>query len=358
MSEQDEASKTEEPTPKKLQDARKKGQIPQSKEIGSFAVLAGLALVVALVAPFVLPITFEHLRAIVEQSGSISLDHGTTADVMSSVTYGVLISLAPIFAVFIVLALAVQLGQVGFLLSTEPITPKLSKISPIAGAKRLFSMKSLVEFLKGLAKISIVGVIAYIAARPEFDRLEAMIQLETIDILLEVQVIVVRILIGVLVVLFVIAALDYAYQYYEHIKQNRMTRQEVRDEHKQAEGDPHVKARLRQIRTERARRRMMASVPTADVVVTNPTHFAVALKYDEDQMAAPVVVAKGADDVAFRIRTVANENDVPIVENKPLARALFDSVEIDDPIPAEHYQAVAKVISYVYKLKGKMTKPA
>jgi flagellar biosynthetic protein FlhB len=353
MSEQDDASKTEEPTPKKLQDARNKGQIPQSKEIGSFGVLAAFAVAVTVLAPYSASMTHGRLKVLMEQSGTISLDVGNTGEVLMSTILSIFLYMSPIFAMFLVVALVVQLGQVGFLLSAEPITPKLSKISPIAGFKRLFSAKSLVEFLKGLAKMSVVGFIAYIAAAPEFNRLEAMIQLDLVDILLEVQILVIRILIGVLIVLFLIASLDYAYQVYEHIKQNRMTRQEVRDEHKQAEGDPHVKARLRQIRADRARQRMMASVPRADVVITNPTHFAIALSYNEDEMVAPVVVAKGADDVAFRIREVANDHNVPIVENKPLAQALFATVEIDQQIPPEHYQAVAQVISYVYKLKGK-----
>lgn len=353
MSEQDDASKTEEPTPKKLQDARNKGQIPQSKEIGSFGVLAAFAVAVAVLAPYSASMTFGRLKTLMEQSGTISLDVGNAGDVLMSTILSILLYFSPIFATFIVVALVVQLGQVGFLFSSDPIIPKLSKISPLAGVKRLVSVKSLVEFLKGLAKMGVVGLVAYIAAAPEFDRLEAMIQLDVVDILLEVQVLVIRILIGVLIVLFLIAALDYAYQSYDHIKQNRMTRQEVRDEHKQAEGDPHVKARLRQIRADRARQRMMASVPKADVVITNPTHFAIALSYKEDEMVAPVVVAKGADDVAFRIREVANDHGVPIVENKPLAQALFATVEIDQQIPPEHYQAVAQVISYVYKLKGK-----
>ena len=173
------------------------------------------------------------------------------------------------------------------------------------------------------------------------------------QLLEEIQTLVVRLLIGAAAIMAVIAVADYIYQKYEHIKQLKMSRQEIRDEHKQSEGDPHVKARLRQIRHERARQRMMSAVPQADVVVTNPTHFAVALKYDTETMAAPVVVAKGVDNVAFRIREVADENDVPIVENPPLARALFGGVELDQQIPEEHYQAVAQIISYVYRLKGR-----
>lgn len=211
----------------------------------------------------------------------------------------------------------------------------------------------MVEFIKGILKLIIVGGIAYILLAPEFDRLEALLQMDVIDLLREIQVLIIRMMIGVVSIMAVIAALDYAYQRYEHLKQMRMSRQEVRDEYKQSEGDPQVKARLRQIRTERARTRMMAAVPQADVVVTNPTHFAVALQYDSESMAAPTVVAKGADDVAFRIRDIANDNDVPIVENPPLARALFAGVDIDQQIPEEHYKAVAQLISYVYGLKGR-----
>lgn len=349
----DDAQKTEEPTPRKLAQAREKGQIAQSREISNFAVLLGLAFTVAVIGPFMAAGIHDTLAVLVEKSGDIPIDRSNAGDVLTDTFAGVLLWLSPAFVLFIVLALLANLGQSGFLLSTEPITPKLSKISPIAGVKRLFSLKSVVEFIKGILKLIIVGGIAYILLAPEFDRLEALLQMDVVDLLREIQVLIIRMMIGVVSIMAVIAALDYAYQRYEHLKQMRMSRQEVRDEYKQSEGDPQVKARLRQIRTERARTRMMAAVPQADVVVTNPTHFAVALKYDSDTMAAPTVVAKGADDVAFRIRDVANDNDVPIVENPPLARALFAGVDIDQQIPEEHYKAVAQLISYVYGLKGR-----
>lgn len=354
---EDDAQKTEEPTPRKLEQARQKGQIAQSKEVSSFAVLLGLAFTVAVIAPFMANGIHGTLAALIEKSGTIPIDHENAGNVMTDTFLGVLLWLSPMFVLFILLAFISNFGQSGILLTTEPITPKLNKISPIAGTKRLFSLKSIVEFLKGMAKLAVVGSIVYILLAPEFDRLEALLQMEVTEILREIQVLVVRMMIGVVAIMAVIAAVDFAYQRYEFLKEMRMSRQEIRDEYKQSEGDPQIKARLRQIRTERARTRMMAAVPQADVVVTNPTHYAVALKYDAEAMAAPMVVAKGVEAVAFRIRDVANENAVPIVENPPLARALFASVDIDQQVPEEHYKAVAQVISYVYGLKGRSGQP-
>lgn len=353
MSDQDDADKTEEPTPKKLAEARKKGQIPQSKEVQNFAVLLGMALVVGIAGPFVALRVYSPLASIVERSGDFQIDLGSTGEILYDAVFSVILALSPVFGVFVILALASSLGQSGILFTAETITPKLEKLSPISGFKRLFSLRSLVEFLKGIFKMVVVGTVAVLLVMPEFDRLEVIVQMDIRQLLEEMQTLVIRLLFGVVSIIAVIAIADYVYQRYEHIKQLRMSRQEIRDEHKQSEGDPHVKARLRQIRGERARQRMMSAVPRADVVVTNPTHFAVALQYDTEVMAAPVVVAKGADAVAFRIRDVAKTNDIPIVENPPLARALYGGVEIDQQIPEEHYQAVAQLISYVYRLKGK-----
>jgi flagellar biosynthetic protein FlhB len=223
----------------------------------------------------------------------------------------------------------------------------------LAGAKRLFSLKSVVELLKGIVKIALVAAIAYMLISPQIEEIEKYVQMDPLESFDELYFLVIKLFVGVVAVLAVLALADFLYQRYEFMKQMRMSIQEIRDEHKQSEGDPMIKSRLRQIRMERARARIMASVPQADVVITNPTHYSVALKYDLDSMGAPVVVAKGVDDVAFRIREVANENDIPIVPNPPLARALFDTVEIDQEIPDDHYKAVAEVISFVFKLKNR-----
>lgn len=350
---QDDSQKTEEPTSRKLSQARAKGQIVQSKEVSNLASLAGMTFVVAAIAPFMALYLYRSLAGLIEHAAVVRIDAASTGEILFDLTLDALIALSPALGLFMVLGLAAGLGQSGFLLTTEPIVPKLEKLSPLAGVKRLVSLKSIVEFIKGILKLSIVAAIAYTLVSPEMDRAEALLDMDVIDVLREIQTLVVRLMIGVLAFMFVVAVSDYVYQRFEYMKQMRMSRQEIRDEHKQSEGDPQVKARLRQIRVDRARRRMMAAVPKADVVVTNPTHFAVALQYDTEVMAAPTVVAKGADAVAFRIREVAQASGVPIVENPPLARALFASVEIDQQIPETHFKAVAQVISYVYRLKGR-----
>nr|NIR60380.1 flagellar biosynthesis protein FlhB [Gammaproteobacteria bacterium] len=242
----------------------------------------------------------------------------------------------------------------GLVFSTEPIAPKLEKLSLAKGLKRLFSSRSLVEFLKGLAKISIVTAVVVLLLWPEQEVIPNVTAMTAAQFVGMLQGLAVRILVAVLAVMTVIAVLDFLYQKHQHLKRLRMSKQELKEEFKQTEGDPMIKARLRQIRMERARRRMMAAVPEADVVVTNPTHYAVALKYDPQMTEAPVLTAKGIDSIALRMREVAEQHDVPIVENPPLSRALYDNVELDQEIPPEHYRAVAEVIGYVMRLKGKL----
>ncbi|MBT5266761.1 MAG: flagellar biosynthesis protein FlhB [Rhodospirillaceae bacterium] len=354
MSSDDPSQKTEEPTPRKLSQAREEGQVQQSKEIINFVLLLGGGISTAFFAPFLGRKMVEGLSFYVTKPDAIVFDGANIGLVMLDSLITVAIGLAPIPLLGMVLVLAALLGQVGFMLSAKPLMPKPDKISPISGAKRMFSLKSIVELLKGILKMTVVGSVAYAVLAPELDRAEAMMQMSIPEIMDQAWFIAIKLFIGVVAVLAVIAAGDYFYQKYEFMKQMRMTPQEVKDEFKESEGDPMVKGRLKQIRLERARARMMAAVPEADVVVTNPTHYAIALKYEGEIMAAPRLVAKGIDDVAMRIREVANENDVPIVENPPLARVLFATVELDQEIPPEHYKAVAEIIRYVYELKNKV----
>jgi flagellar biosynthetic protein FlhB len=244
--------------------------------------------------------------------------------------------------------------QNGLIFSTETIKPKLSKLSLSKGLKRLFSSRSVVEFVKGVFKIVIVSAVIVLLLWPEREVIFMVTSMDMIQFMGVLQSLAVRVLIGVLSIMTIIAVADYLYQKQQHTKELRMSKQELKEEYKQSEGDPMIKARLRQIRTERARRRMMSAVPDADVVVTNPTHYAVALKYDHDTMDAPVLLAKGIDSIAFRIREVAEENGIPVVENPPVARALYDNVDMDQPIPSEHYKAVAEIIGYVMGLKNKL----
>jgi flagellar biosynthetic protein FlhB len=237
--------------------------------------------------------------------------------------------------------------------SAERMKPKFSKISPLKGFKRIFGTMAFVNFGKGLAKLSVVGLVTFFIIWPQRDLLLGVMAQDISGFFPFVLQFCIEMMGAIVAVLAFIAVLDFIYQRYDYTKRQRMTKQEVKDEHKQTEGDPAIRAKLRQIRMERGRQRMMAQVPNASVVITNPTHFAVALSYESDAMSAPICVAKGADVIAHRIREVAKENDVPIVENPPLARALYQSVDIDDEVPAIHYKAVAQVIGYVMRLKGK-----
>ncbi len=265
-------------------------------------------------------------------------------------------ALTPAFLVMMAVGLAGPVLQTGLIFAPDKLVPKFEHLSPAKGMQRIFSLRAFFEFLKGILKMLVVGGVAAALLSPELDRLALLPSMGTLAIGREIMTLSWRLAIGVIAVLTVIAIADFTYQKLSFIRSMRMSKQEVREEYKQVEGNPVFKSKLRQIRTERARRRMMAAVPTASVVVTNPTHFAVALHYEVNSTGAPRVVAKGADLIAARIREIAREHKVPVVENPPVARALYAAVEIDEEIPAEQYKAVAEIISYVLRLKG-MLKP-
>jgi flagellar biosynthetic protein FlhB len=356
MSEDNDQEKTEEPSYKRLEDARNKGQIYQSREVNSFLLLFTFALIMGWSLPDLFVETGALLTMFITQPDMIVTGGGGMQRLLSHTFIEMSAILAMPLLALMVAAIAGSVVQKPLILSAEPIIPKWEKISLTKGLKRLFSMRSVVEFLKGIVKIVIVGIIATMAVWPDRKQLLRLADTEMHEMLLLTHEMVMNMLIGILVALFFIALIDYIYQRYDYMKNLRMTKQEVRDEYKQQEGDPVIKQRIRALRMERARKRMMANVPTADVVITNPTHYAVALQYDSDTMNAPKIVAKGQDKVALKIREVAKENNVPIVENPPLARALYPS-NLDEEVPLEHYKAVAAVISYVYKMKGKAIRP-
>jgi flagellar biosynthetic protein FlhB len=243
--------------------------------------------------------------------------------------------------------------QTGLRFTPKKLEPKISELSVVKGFKRIFSANSLMEFLKSLFKIIVVLFVGLIAVVPFMRSPPQMVDAPLVVTLTHAHDMVVLLLAAVVIALLLLAAADFAWQRHQHRNQLKMSKQEMKDEHKDQEGDPQVKSKIRQLRAQRSRQRMMSAVPEASVVVTNPTHFAVALQYEMESMAAPTVVAKGQDLIALKIREIAKENDVPIVENPPLARALYKAVEIDDEIPQEHYKAVAEVIGYVMKLKQK-----
>ena len=353
MADDDDGEKTEDATLKRLEDARQKGDIPKSQEVNTWFSLIGITLLIALFADGAALSLSELLVGFLANAEAIPMDGGHIAAMMEDVGGGVLYILMVPLLTLIVFAVSGNLAQNPPSFSAEQMKPKLSKISPASGAKRLFSSTALVNFTLGLIKLTVVSTLMFFIVWPQRDKLDPIV-MSDISVLLPItKGLVLQLLVGVISVLTVIAAADFMYQRMKWLKKLRMTFQQVKDEHKQMEGDPVVKGKLRQLRQERGRNRMMANVPDASVVITNPTHFAIALKYDQG-MGAPICVAKGADTIAFKIRELAKENDIPIVENPPLARSLFATVEIDDEIDEEHYKAVAQVIGYVMSIKGRM----
>jgi len=351
---EDNTSKTEDPTAKKLSKGREEGNVASSMEIKSWMILLGSAFAVALFAPWMMGGVSLVGSTFILEPHAIPMDFEHLRLMFSDVFIRLGIILAPLMGLLIVFAIFASVGQTGFMYSPKKIKPKLSKLSPKQGIKRIISVKAFIEFAKGLFKLSIVTAVALGLVAPLLDDVQLLPSFElphTLDRMHEIAIVLIS---ATVAVMTAIAALDYMYQRYAFIKQMKMTKQEVKDEHKQSEGDPAVKSRIRRLRHERATQRMMASVPRADVVITNPTHYAVALEYKMETMPSPKLIAKGVDEVAHRIRDVAEENDIPVVENPPLARALYAAVELDGEIPVEHYKAVAEVIGYVMRLKGKL----
>lgn len=352
--ENDDSSKTEDPTPKKLEEARKKGQVPISREINNWVMLSAGTLVILAMGPSMMKDLTGLLQTYIGMSYTFPEMPG---GMQFAVTEALMEVLKIIVLPLLFLVVAAFVGpfiQVGPLFAPEIISMDISKISPAKGFARLFSMKSIMEFVKGVLKLGIVTTVGIIILKPYMATMEHMVGLPIPAALDETNILVTKLLIGILVVLFLVSVADLMYQRHEHMTKMRMTKQELKDEYRQSEGDPMVKSKLRQLRQQKAQQRMMQAVPGADVVITNPTHYSVALKYDPDQNEAPIVVAKGVNEVAMRIRETAREHNVIILPNPPLARVLFDTVEIEEAVPAEHYKAVAEIISYVFRLKGKL----
>lgn len=353
MADEDDSQKTEEPTSKKLAKAREKGQTAMSNEVKSWAVLLAGTAALIFMSGFAANEIRTFAYAFIEKPHMIAIEGPAMQDLLTLAAFKAGIAVSPIMLLLVVVAVGASLMQSGLIFAPDKVKPELSKVSPMKGIKRMFSARSLVEFFKGILKLVIVAVVAVSLTIPLLGDVELLPGASMADILDRLFQIAVMISVASVGVMTAIAALDFVYQKYQFTKEMRMTKQEVKDEHKQAEGDPQVKGRIRALRQQRARERMMANVPNADVVITNPTHYAVALEYKMDEMSAPKLVAKGVDTLAFRIREVAEEHDVPIVENPPLARALYASVDLDEQIPPEHFVAVAEVIGYVMRLKGK-----
>jgi flagellar biosynthetic protein FlhB len=345
--------RTEKPTPKKLEDARKKGQVAQSREIPSAMILmtalavfyfGGQTMVRQLAD--LMQVSFRNLNGgWIQTPESAHLLAGWLCKEALSI-------LMPMMAALLIVGIVSNVAQFGFNFKEDLMAPDLKKLNPISGVKRLVSLKALVELAKSIFKIGFVGLIAYLILRKELVTIPSLVHADVVDTAAYMGEVAFKIAFFVCLGLIVLAAADFAYQRWQHRKNLMMTKQEVKEERKQSDGDPQVKSRIRSMQLEMAHRRMMAAIPTADVVITNPTHFAIAITFNAQEMDAPQVVAKGADFMAQRIRDVAREHDVPLVENKPLARALYATTEIGGFIPTELYRAVAEVLAYVYRLKG------
>lgn len=350
----DDSQKTEDPSAKKLDEARKKGQIPISRETNTWLMLLGATILIGTSFPGMMLSLQSIMKSYIEHAHEMPGAPGGLVVVLGQGFSEAFQAMAMPLLVLMVLAFAGPFGQAGPVFAPEVIKPDWGKVSIIKGFGRLFSQRSLIEFVKGILKLAVIGFVGTMIVYPYFDKFEHMVGLPIPLLMQEMSALVIKMLTGILIVLLVIAGADLVYQRYEHYQKMRMTKQELKDEYKQSEGDPHVKSRLRQLRAERARKRMMQNVPKADVVITNPTHYSIALQYDPDTMAAPKCLAKGIDEVALRIREVAKEHDIMLYENVPLARTLYDVVEIDENIPPEQYKAVAEVISFVFKAKGRL----
>jgi len=352
MAEQEGQEKTEVPTEKKRRESREEGQVAFSKELSSVALLAGIVLTLVATSPIILDAMRQLMSQIfrdLAQSEELSIDSIFTLS--GEILSIILPAFAPFAAVIIFIGIFASVLQVGVLITFKAIAPKFNKISPLTGLKRLFSSQSLADFLKSMAKLIIVGFVGYLTYIDKITELNGL-SVSTPEFILIYNFTVVAEVAGKIVLALVaIAIFDFFYQRWHHEQQLMMTKQEVKDETKQTEGDPQLKARIRQIQREMSNARMMQEVPKADAVIVNPTHFSVAILYDRDVMSAPEVIAKGADHLALRMRTVASENNVPILERPELARDLYANVEIGDDIPERFYKAIAEILAFVYRLR-------
>jgi flagellar biosynthesis protein FlhB len=348
--ENDTSDKTEDPTQKRLDDAHDRGDVAKSQEINTWFVISGATLVLSTFSGSIGGGILMPLRNLLANSWMIKSDGAALLELARSLEYVMIAALGVPLLLLALAAIAGNLIQHRLVWSGETLKPKFSKISPAAGAKRIFGKQAAANFGKGLFKLIALGAVMMAILWPERHRLESFLHFDPAMILDVTANLTVHLMGAVVAMLAVVALADYLFQYQQWFERQKMSLQEMKEEFKQSEGDPHIKGRLRQLRAARMKKRMMAAVPKASVIITNPTHYSVALSYQRG-MSAPVCLAKGADNIALKIREVAKAHDIPIVENVPLARALYATVEIDDEIPVEHYHAVAEIIGYVMGLR-------
>ena len=343
----DAASRTEEPTPRKLQQARERGEVVKTPDLASLASLAAVATVVALAGGWLSRNLTAALTPFLAAPESMSFEGNGGVQILRAALVAAGPVLGAVLLAACVAGIAGNLIQTGFLFSPERLSFDFHKVSPAAGFKRIFGIDGFMQFLKSLLKVSLTGVLAWWVLNPHLTELENLVGMEPMAMLAFAADILRRLVFAVAAFLLAVAGADWFWQRQRFMQRMRMTKEELKEDFRQSEGDPHIKARQKQLRNERARRRMMAAVPKATVVVMNPTHYAVALKYDTAEAPAPLCVAKGVDSLALKIREVAEAAGVPVIEDPPLARALYASVDIDEVIPPTHYEAVAKIIGFI-----------
>jgi len=347
--------KTEKATPKRRREAREKGQVAKSREIVSALLLFLMFLCLKLFSGYI----YDNLKSITIKfftiNGDIDKFYETSnfTNIMINCILSFILIMLPIFGIAVIVSLMANYLQVGFIFTTKPLMPNINKLNPIAGLKRIFSKNSLVELLKASLKIIFVGYFIYDFLRDNYMMIANFLHMDINPSLAFMGNTIISIGIRASIVLLVLAIFDYAYQLWEYEKNLRMSKQEVKEEYKQVEGNPLIKSKIREKQRQLSLRRMMAEIPKADVIITNPTHYAVALKYDVDVADAPFVIAKGKDLIALRIKEKARESNIPIVENKAIAQALYNTTDIGQQIPVEMYQAVAEILAFVYSLKNK-----
>jgi flagellar biosynthesis protein FlhB len=350
LADDSENEKTEDPTQKRLDDAHAKGDVAKSQEVNTWFMIAGATLVLSTFSGSVGGGISTPLRNLIANSWMIRTDGAGLLALAQSLEYALLAAIGVPLLMLMLAALAGNMIQHRLVWSMESLKPKFSKVSPGAGFKRVFGKQAVANFFKGLFKLIALGVVMTAVLWPERHRLEAFVHFDPAVVMGATTSLTIHLMGAVVAMLAVVAIADYFFQYRQWFERQKMSLQEMKEEFKQSEGDPHIKGRIRQLRMQRAKKRMMQAVPKASVIITNPTHYSVALSYERG-MSAPICVAKGVDLMALKIREVAKEHDIPLVENVPLARALYATVEIDDEIPVEHYHAVAEIIGYVMGLK-------
>ncbi len=353
MAEENQDDKTEEPSTHRIEEFRKRGEVASSKELTSILILSASILTLTLSLVYI----YEELARLIEWVYALDVSSAfsevSRETILRKTMFTGLKCLSPIFFASFCISIISNIIQVGFLFSPEVLKFKPERINPVAGLKKIFSMKSLMEALKGVFKFTIILSIMFYFIKDDLTTYSGFLHLNYFNSFLFAKGMIVRLLFSMISGLIVVAIFDFAYQKITYKKKLMQTKHEAKKELKEQEGNPEVKQRIRSIQKEMAKRRLRVDVPTADVIVTNPTHFSVALKYDGESMISPLVVAKGADSLAFRIREIAKEHDIPLVENVPLARSLYKSVDVGGSVPRDMYKAVAEVIAFVYKIKKK-----